>query len=81
MIDEKLAARQICQLSECIVTHRMMNQKQIAFGGTQILQLSDPPGQRGIHVFHENIGLKSEPLQHRLHKEHAICDGISNRRA
>ena len=78
MIDEEFAAAQIGEPRERIVTHRMMDQEEIALGGTQILQLPDPPRQRRIRVFDEDIGLESEALQHRLHKEHAIRDRIGN---
>ena len=76
MIDEELAAAQIGEPRERIVTHRMMNQDQIALGRTQILQPPDPLRQCRVHVFDKNIGLEAEAHQHRLHEEHAIRNSI-----
>ena len=78
MIDEELAAPQIGEPRERIVTHRVMNQDQVALGWTQILQPPDPLRQCRVHVFDKNIGLEAEAHQHRLHEEHTIRDRIDD---
>lgn len=81
MIDEEFAAVEIGKPRQYIMTHGMVDQQKVALGYPQILQPPQPSGQLRVYMFDENLGVEAKALHHGLDKEHAIGDGISDRRA
>src|SRR5260370_36421533 len=58
----------------------MMDQQNIAGGRVQIIQSPDLLVQRRVDMLGEDVGGKAKALQHRLYKQHRVCDGIGDRR-